>query len=323
MVIQKDISLSQILWYKLGGKTKYLIGVDDEADILRAVDFIDKKNIKNFIVCGLGSNLVFPDDYFDGAIIHIAKKKSQNEDFIKKGNYITVYSGVLLNDLIQYSFENNLTGLEWAGGLPGTVGGAVRGNVGAFGGEIKDIVSSADAINQGRDTSIFELSSKDLNFSYRNSCVKENKNLIITTATFKLKPSSNKEIIKAKEVYENNIKYRQDHHPLEYPTCGSVFKNITKQEEIAKILKKWPDIEESVRVRWHDKVPVAYILGRLNMAGKKVGDMQISTKHANFIVNTGGGRSSDLLKIISSIKNKFNETFNFIPEVEVEIVKYK
>jgi UDP-N-acetylmuramate dehydrogenase len=118
----------------------------------------------------------------------------------------------------------------------------------------------------------------------------------------------------------NNINYRKEHHPIEYPTCGSVFKNITDANQIQKILAIWPDIKESMDTKWHGKISMGYVVKRLGFSKYRVGNMQVSEKHANFIVNLGNAKASDVLTIIKEIQNKVQETFGFIPEVEVEIV---
>jgi UDP-N-acetylmuramate dehydrogenase len=323
MNILKNIPLSDILWYKIGGTTQYLLQAEKEKDIEEALDFIEKKHISKLFICGLGSNLIFSDDYFEGAILQIVKNKQKEPQITQNSDgIVTSFAGELLDDLIQFSFKHNLIGLQWAGGLPGTVGAGVRGNVGAFGGEIKEKFLAARVVDtQSKPLSPYTIKRENFNFSYRHSIIKENKNLIVTSATFLLQPGSVSELEKAREIYEKNIDYRQTHHPLEYPTCGSVFKNISKKEEIDKIIKKWPDIAATVENKWHGKVSMGYIIHRLGLTGYKVGNMQISTKHSNFIINLGGAKAHDVKTIIYEIQNRVTESFGFTPEVEVEIVE--
>ncbi len=120
--------------------------------------------------------------------------------------------------------------------------------------------------------------------------------------------------------YNNNIEYRRIRHPLEYPNCGSVFKNIAIPEHVEKVLDVFPDLEEKIKRDWHGKVSMGYLIKRLDMSGYRVGNAMVSQKHCNFIVNLGGARSTDVLSIIKVIQEKFLETFDFVPEVEVEIV---
>jgi UDP-N-acetylmuramate dehydrogenase len=321
MIIQKDFPLSQILWYKIGGKTKYLLEAENSEDIKKALDFIEKNNIQKVFICGLGSNLIFTDDYFDGAVIRIVQTKKTDNSFQAKNEFATIFAGAVLDDVIQFSFNNNIIGLEWAGGLPGTIGAGVRGNVGAFGKEIKESLFSVEVLEiKNTGYSLRTIKKTDLHFSYRNSLIKENKNLIIVSTTFQLQPAAFEDVVKAKNTYMNNINYRKEHHPIEYPTCGSVFKNITDANQIQKILAIWPDIKESMDTKWHGKISMGYVVKRLGFSKYRVGNMQVSEKHANFIVNLGNAKASDVLTIIKEIQNKVQETFGFIPEVEVEIV---
>ena len=174
MRIQNDFPLSQILWYKIGGIAKYLLEIENTKDLQQALNFIEKNNQKKILICGLGSNLIFLDDYFDGTVIRIVNTKARAKDFQKNDEFITVFSGIILDDLIQYMFKNNLTGLEWAGGLPGTIGAGIRGNVGAFSKEIQESLFSINALERQAKNYVARIFKKDdLHFSYRNSLIKE------------------------------------------------------------------------------------------------------------------------------------------------------
>ena len=226
-----------------------------------------------------------------------------------------------MDSLIQSQFENGLVGLEWAGGLPGTVGAAVRGNVGAFGGEIKDSFVKAHCIRlaENGDYKELTLNHDEMEFFYRTSKVKTEK-LIVISAQFQLREGSQEELLAAHEKYFENITYRQDKHPLDYPNCGSVFKNISHPEEVARVIESWDDIKELVDGKWHGKVSMGYVINRFGFAGKQVGAAQISTKHQNFIVNKGGAKASHVKNIITEVEEEMQESFGFTPEVEIEIV---
>lgn len=342
ITIQTDCNLAPFLWYKIGGKAKHLLEIASKDDVLQAVEFVGQKNIKNILVVGLGSNLLFAEEYFDGAIFRFVPTQNvilvnevhpgsdrdsgqalrQAQDAARmtgSPGLITSFAGEPLDSVIQFGFNNNLIGLEWAGGLPGTVGAAVRGNVGAFGGEIKDTVEEVEAIDI-RNKEIKKLRNNDLEFAYRSSLIKRNKDLIVSSVTFKLKPATDKEVEKAREVYNNNIDYRSTNHPLDYPNCGSVFKNITDGQQVQKILEVYPDVADQINTKWHGKVSMAYLINRLGFSSFKIGQAEVSPKHANFIVNLGNAKAQDVLQIIEAIKFKFQKTFGFTPEVEVEIV---
>lgn len=322
MNIQNDFPLSEVLWYKVGGIAKHFITAESREDALRAIDFVEKNHIKNIFLCGLGSNLIFSDNYFDGAVIQLAAPTESKEGIsFKKDGLVEVFSGVVLDDLITTSFDQGFVGLEWAGGLPGTTGAGVRGNVGAFGGEIKDSFVNAEVLELQDGLDILHLQHNDMHFAYRNSLIKEKRNLLILSSLFLLRSAGKGDLEKAKEIYETNKEYRKTHHPIEYPTCGSVFKNIIDPDQVAKVLAIWPDIQELVETKWHGKVSMGYVIKRLGFVGYRIGGMEVSKKHANFIINTGEARAQDALKIIAHIQERVGETFGFRPEIEVEIVQ--
>lgn len=321
MNIHHDFPLSEVLYYKIGGKARFLLECSNSEDILKAFDFLNTHHPQKIFVCGLGTNLIFTDDYFDGAVIRIVDDKN-NLISKNKDGLIEVFGGESLGKVIDYSFGQGLTGLEWAGGLPGTVGAGVRGNVGAFGGEMKDNIFSVDVLDYSTNNfTIKTLTKDDLDFVYRGSLIKTNKKMVVLTARFQLHEGGREEIIKAREICEQNINHRKKSHPLEYPNCGSVFKNIKNKEEVEKVLSIYPDLREKVETIWYGKVAVASLIERLGLKGYRIGDAQVSEKHALFIVNLGQAKAKDVLQIIQDIQDKFQETFGFKLEVEVEIVR--
>ena len=127
-------------------------------------------------------------------------------------------------------------------------------------------------------------------------------------------------MLDAHEKYYENITYRQDKHPLDYPNCGSVFKNVSKKEEVERILESWTDIQSLVNDKWHGKVSMGYVIDRLGLKGLREGNAQISEKHQNFIVNLGGATASDVKKLITEVEEDMQESFGITPEIEIEIV---
>lgn len=321
MQIYSNVLLSTILWYQIGGVARLVIDVASREDVYSALEYLKTHKITNMFVLGLGSNMLFPDEGFDGAIIRFQSQDDGKGVRLFEDNIIESFAGEFLDSVIQFGFDEGFVGLEWAGGLPGTVGAAVRGNVGAFGGEIKDVFEKAHCIRWFGDGDYEEvtLNRDEMEFSYRQSKVKKEK-LIVVNAQFRLKKGAPEELLAARENYYANITYRQEKHPLDYPNCGSVFKNISDSNDVAKVLTKWPDIEELVKDKWHGKVSMGYVVDRLGLKGKQVGNAQVSEKHQNFIVNKGGAKASDVKNIIAEIEVKMQENFGFAPEIEIEIV---
>ncbi len=311
--------MKEILWYRIGGKARFLIDVGNKEDVKKAFEFLKKEKIKKYFFLGLGSNLIFTEQYFDGAVV----RSISGSDSIRlvRPHIVEADAGAVLDDVIKFAFEHNLVGLEWAGGLPGDIGAAIRGNVGAFGSEIKDTVREAEVFEIINGKPRFRILKRfELKFSYRSSIVKKNK-LGVVRVQFRLTPADAVNLQRARQTYLNNTEYRKIRHPLEFPNCGSVFKNITDPEHVKKVLEVFPDLEEKIARDWHGKVAMGYLIKRLDLAEYQVGKAMISPKHCNFIVNLGNAKTTDVLSIIKVIQDKFAETFDFIPEVEVEIVQ--
>lgn len=321
MQIYNSVLLSTILWYQIGGVAKTVIDVASKEDIYEALTYIKANNITKVFVLGLGSNLLFSDEGYDGVIIRfMSQDDGMGVRFLGEG-IIESFAGEFLDSVIQAQFELGLVGIEWAGGLPGTVGAAVRGNVGAFGGEIKDVFVKAHCIrlSENGDYEELTLTRDEMEFAYRSSKVKSEK-LIVISAQFQLREGTQEELLAAHETYFANVTYRQDKHPLDYPNCGSVFKNISKKEEVERILESWDDIRDLVENKWHGKVSMGYVIDRTGLKGFRIGQAQISEKHQNFIVNLGGAKASDVKGIIAEVEEDIQENFGFTPEVEIEII---
>lgn len=318
MKVHQDFPLKDILFYKIGGTAKVVLEVKSEKDIIEAFQYIRKHKIEKFLVVGLGSNMVMHDKTFDGAIVWITKSKTPYIKMTDDG-LVEAYGGQTLDDLIQFMFAHKLRGIEALGGLPSTVGGAIRGNAGAFGVEMKNVVEKVAALDVTTGlTRIF--STTECAFAYRNSMFKWNHNLVVLKGYFRFHQASDEEIAEAKKVYQGNIEYREKNHPVEYPSCGSVFKNIKEEEQVAKIISVWPDIESLVREKWHGKVSMGYIVKRLGLQGLKIGGAKITEKHANYISNVDNAKQEDVMAIITQVKKKFHDTFGFYPELEAEVV---
>lgn len=327
LFICKNYQLKDILFYKIPVIADYFVKTHSADQIIEVFEFCYKNKIEQILPLGLGSNILFKGQRFKGLVFQIVSNNKENSrNIVRYGdNKFIVFGGVVLADFIKYAFQQGFIGLEWAGGLPGTIGAGVRGNVGAFGGEIKDIVISADIIWRNKNESntfIIKqqtLPKEKLKFRYRDSLIKKTKGVVLSVV-LELKKGNSISLKKALREYNDHIKYRKIHHPLEYPNCGSVFKNITNKERIEVILKKWPDIKVEVENKWRGKIPIGYIINRFNLAGLKSGGARISKKHANFIINTGGAKAHDILDLIQRVKDKFLMEFGFEPEIEIEII---
>jgi UDP-N-acetylmuramate dehydrogenase len=282
MKIQENIKLAPYTTYKIGGPTRYFVEAKTKKEVLQALKFTKDKNLKYFVLCG-GSNVLFSDEGYDGLVIKLCLTDLKVENDI-----IYAESGVKLMTLINKGIENNLTGLEFLAGVPGEVGGAIRGNAGAFGQSISNFVEKVEAIENGK---IVELKKEEIKFDYRDSKFKRNKDIILA-GYFKLEKG---DIAEAKKEIEKNINYRKENHPWE-PSAGSVFKNPQDKS-------------------------VGVMVEELGLKGYKVGHAQISEKHGNFIINLGGAKASDVKRLIELAKKKIEEKYKVNLEEEIMMVE--
>jgi UDP-N-acetylmuramate dehydrogenase len=321
MLTKRDVPLSKILYYRIGGKARWVLEVSSVDDVFEAVSFIQQNKIENYMVLGLGANVLMPDVGYNGAIIHFISPKKQDMRMTNDG-LVTVFAGHTLDELIHFSFHHELIGLELLGGLPSTVGGAIRGNAGAFGTEMQSVVVKVTAVELLRGSyKVREFTNNECRFSYRDSYFKKHPEAIILKGFFQLHQASKDELLMAKKTYLEKVKYREKKHPVEFPSCGSVFKNISQKHEVERIIKVWPDIAEKVKNEWHGKVSMGYVNKRLGFSGFQIGGAKITEKHANYISNVEAAKAKDVLMIIDEIETTFKKTFGFHPTLEAEIVR--
>lgn len=309
MNLQKDILLKDYSTFKIGGSAKYFCECENLNDIKDALKWARDKE-KDFFILGGGSNILFNDNGFNGLIVRMLNQELRMED-----DKIICGSGVNLTKLINFSIENNLVGLEWAVGIPGTVGGAVRGNAGAFGGQMVDSIKNIKVLKMDSISKSFEVidfKKEDCQFGYRDSIFKKDKNLIIWETEFEFQLGKKE---KSEKMIREILMKRKEKQPLKYPSAGSIFKNPIVSEEIIK------QFEENKKIKCKDrKVPAGWLIERSGLKGKKIGGAKISEKQANFIVNVGNATSDDVVILISLIKQKVRNKFGIQLQEEIEIV---
>jgi len=280
----ENVDLKKYTSYKLNETAKVLIVVDNENDLLKLLNYIKENNLKYKIIGG-GTNLIF-DGYYDGILIKLDLTKLK----INK-NVIEVQAGYNLMALSLKVSKLGLTGMEFSSGIPGTVGGAIINNSGAYKSDMGYIVKSTKVITP--ELEIKELSNKEMDFYYRTSFFKKNPGYIVLSAKIVLANGDKNEIM---EIIKDRKKRRIETQPLEYPSAGSVFRN-------PEGLAAWKLIEDT------------------GFKGKKIGDAMVSLKHANFIVNDGSVKGTDIIKLINEIKANVKEKYNVELILEQEIVK--
>lgn len=286
-VVRYDEPLKSHTTFKIGGNCIALIEPREISDIIEAVKICRKNNIKFFVI-GNGSNLLVPDEGYNGVII---KLKSEFSKIEVEGDYLIVNSGAKLSEVYTVAYENSLTGFEFASGIPGTIGGAIYMNAGAYGGEMKDIVESVEVLDLD-NFELRELKNEELEFSYRKSII-QRKNYIVTTIKLKLQ-KGNKEEINA--VYEDLRERRNSKQPLNFGSAGSTFKR--PEGHFASKL-----IEDA------------------GLKGYHINDAWVSEKHSGFIVNKGNASYKEIMELIEYVQKVVFEKFGVKLETEVRILK--
>ncbi len=299
--LKTNTPLSKYTTFNIGGPAQFLVNATEEEKLIELLNFLSGEGLE-FFVLGGGSNLLFPDNGFDGVVIKVSTNKIENTE----NNTITTAAGTPLSSIVNAASKSELTGMEWAVGIPGTVGGAIRGNAGAMGKEIANCLKSVTVWQNGE---IKEMSNEECGFKYRGSNFKDN-NAIVLSATFEFKPGDKSEIMQAVQMY---IKQRTGRYP-NFPSAGSFFQNIN--------IKDWPgdtnELPELFRER--GKVPVGWLIEQCNLKGHAVGGAKISDEHGNFIINFNNATQADVLKVVEEAQTQVYNKFKVNLEPEVEII---
>lgn len=271
--------------FRIGGEAACYVKIEN-AKQLAAVQGCLKEMDVPILVLGNGSNLLVCDDGFYGVVLEICDKMS---DIRVDGMKMIVQAGALMSKIARVAYENGLTGFEFAAGIPGTIGGGTVMNAGAYGGELKQVITSVKMLNDSGE--FVELSGEEMEFGYRTSIVKK-KPLIVLEVTLQLQEGNKEDIL---AVMEDLAFRRRDKQPLEYPSAGSTFKR-----------------------------PEGYFAGKLiqdaGLKGCKIGGAQVSEKHAGFVVNAKNATAADVRAVIEHVKKTVKEQFGVELEPEVRFL---
>lgn len=318
----ENVYLSDFGSFKIGGPASFFFEALNEQEVAWAVKKARSENIPIFIL-GAGTNLLFGDEGFHGLVLRPALR------FLSiQGEQMFVGADILMPDLLKAAEQYSLSGLEWAGGLPGTVGGAIRGNAGCFGGEMKDAIESVKSFDTEQMKTV-ERAAAECVFGYRDSVFKQKHGTeIILSVVLRLKTGERGAIEK---VIAEKVAYRKERHPLEYPNIGSIFKNVplaavcekgSEAYETALQDKKlqYKSSEFTVKTDPFPVISAAKLISEAGLRGWGSNRAVFSEKHPNFIVNLGGARAADVKELIVLAKNKVWEKFGVQLEEEPEIL---
>ena len=269
--------------FKIGGPAACLVELEKEEQLCKLQRYLNLVEVP-FVVLGNGSNMLVSDEGYAGVILKVGDKMSHIR---VEGTRIIAQAGALLSQVARAAFAHELTGLEFASGIPGTVGGGVVMNAGAYGGEMKQVVTKVTVVNQSGE--MMELDNSTMEFGYRYSTIR-NQPFVVTEVTFQLKEGDATDI---KAMMDDLAARRREKQPLEYPSAGSTFKR-----------------------------PEGYFAGELIMKaglrGYRVGGAQVSEKHCGFVINTGNATAMDVMDVIKDVQDCVKEKFRV--DLEPEIV---
>lgn len=269
--------------FKVGGPADCLIALENEAQLQKVQRYLHLVGIP-FFVLGNGSNVLVSDRGYKGIILQIGDKMNEVE---VNGRRVTAQAGARMSKVARVAMEHGLTGLEFASGIPGTVGGGVVMNAGAYGGEMKQVVETVTVVNQ--EGELLELDNSTMEFGYRYSTIR-NQPFVVTKVTFLLEEGDTAQI---KATMDDLAARRREKQPLEYPSAGSTFKR-----------------------------PEGYFAGELIMnaglRGFRIGGAQVSEKHCGFVINAGNASAADVMDLIQEVRDRVKDKFNV--ELEPEVV---
>lgn len=325
MKIKENVSLKPYTVFQVGGPARFFVEVDSREELKSTVEWAFHKKLPFFIL-GLGSNILVSDDGFRGLVI-----KPQFSRISQDGEYLLAEAGAKMAEVVDFALKHGLTGFEWAIGVPGTVGGSVRGNAGWGPGlEMRDVIEQVLVLD-GHSGDFKTFSNADCLFSYRESIFKKHPEFIITAALLKLKIGNIKEarerlqkFSRSRLVETKQASGRIGSQEIGKSTAGSTFKNVRFPEEKKnEILKRFPAFREAFEKFPNKEVLSAgFLIDMAELKGTKVGGAMVSNKHANFIINAGDARAEDIVILIGHIKEKIHRLFDVLLEEEIQYVGF-
>ena len=280
-IVSENYDLINHNTYKVHSICNYYIEVDDVVKLTKLIDHLNKENLK-YLIIGNGSNIILPSKY-DGIVI-----KPCFYELDINGEYVTVGSSYMINKLAMETISDDLTGLEWASGIPGTIGASIYGNAGAYKDEISNYVEELEVLENNK---VKILKKNDIFFEYRSSSLQK-KDIIILKAKLKLSKGNKEESL---ALVKDRLQRRVESQPLDYPSAGSVFRNPEGQF-------------------------AGKLIEDLGLKGKTIGGAQVSEKHANFIINIGNATGEDIINLIQLIITEVKREYNIDLVLEQKII---
>ena len=302
--VTENANLKEYNTFKIGGTVKYLVEPDNSVDLRELIEYLNRKEIK-YMIIGNGSNIIFSDNEYDGVLIKLSEMNTI--EIYPAIQTAFVEAGAMLPKVAAECLEEGLSGFEWASGIPGTIGGAIVGNAGAYLSCTFDRLKNVTVIDP--DGNFRKIKKEDISYGYRTSMFKERKKWIILVAEFALESCNRDEI---KSQMAERAKRRIEEQPLDMPTAGSVFRNPNPKE-----------IEDIIKKHKLKQTHAGYLIEKVGLKGKKIGGAEISTKHANFIVNTGDATAQDVKSLIELAHDEVYNKYGIDLIMEQEFIGWE
>lgn len=310
MYFKHNVTLAPYTTFRVGGKASLFVEVSGPIELAEALETADRENLPVFILGG-GSNVLFSDNGFPGMVIRMV----DGGVLAKNDGCITAGSGIPLKDVVLTAAENALSGLETLAGIPGSFGGALRGNAGAFGNDIGRHVVSVKTFHKETGM-VKEMLAKDCDFSYRESYFKKRPHIVILSAVMKLKPDAVRADIH--RVMRETIAKREEKHSQTALCAGSFFMNPTVSDE--KLQRDF-ELESGTTCR-EGKIPAGWLIDLVGLRGKTIGGAMVSMEHPNYLVNTGNAKAEDVVMLSSLIKTRVRDELGVMLREEVNLVGF-
>ncbi|MBI4592152.1 UDP-N-acetylmuramate dehydrogenase [Candidatus Uhrbacteria bacterium] len=294
--------------FRIGGSAKWFVEVRSVDEIQQVLAMASKNHLATCVFGG-GSNVLVSDQGFDGIVIKMAMRT-----YDIQGTHVRADAGVLSSALARATANAGLKGLTWAISLPGTVGGAVRGNAGCFGGEMKDRLVNVQVL---RDGAIIELTADELAFGYRESAIKHSHDIVLS-ATFELEEGDAAEL---KAELDDKLMKRKLSQPLGAGSAGCLFKNyeISSDEELQRLVEKLDVPPEMQSAR---RISAGWLIDKLVLKGTQIGGAKVSDVHGNFVLNTGSATADEVVQLIALIKTRARNEFGIQLIEEVQYIGF-
>lgn len=305
---KKHEPLAKHVNFRLGGPATYFVEARTSDEIVVAVQIARQYGVRYFILGG-GTNTLFADGGYDGLVIKAANRSMRIE-----GNRVIAEAGVISALVARKTAEAGLAGFTWAISLPGTIGGAVRGNAGCFGGEMKDSVLSVRML---RGDEVVALTNAEMHFAYRHSVLKEVGNDdVILDVTLELPTGNREELLK---MIDDTLASRKATQPLYAASAGCMFKNVEfdDADDVRRLVDAFDVPADFVRNR---RIPTGWIVEKLGLKGLQIGEAAVSKEHGNFLLNMGGATANDIITLIADVRRRVHESTGITLEEEVKVV---